>query len=60
MLSHLMEAKGVSQIDLYRRTKIAKSTISEVLAGKKTFTRNIIRKFAEFFAVEKSVLAGNL
>ena len=60
MLRHLMEAKGVSQIDLHRRTKIAKSTISEVLAGKKTFTRNMIRSLAEFFDVDKSVLAGNL
>lgn len=35
MLHHLMEAKGITQADLSRDTKIAKSTISEVLAGKK-------------------------
>ena len=33
MLRHLMEAKGVTQIQLHRSTKIARSTISEVLAG---------------------------
>lgn len=60
MLRHLMEAKGIAQIELHRRTKIAKSTISEVLAGKKAFTRNMIRTLAEFFDVDKSVLAGNL
>ncbi len=60
MLRHLMDAKGVNQIELHRRTKIAKSTISEVLAGKKKFTRNIIRTLSEFFEVDKSVLAGNL
>ena len=60
MLRHLMEAKSVNQIELHRSTKIAKSTISEVLAGKKTFTRNMIRALADFFNVDKSVLAGNL
>ena len=60
MLRHLMEAKGVSQIELHRSTEIAKSTISEVLAGKKAFTRKIVRKLAEFFDVDKSVLAANI
>lgn len=60
MLRHLMEAKSMTQIELHRSTKIAKSTISEVLAGKKVFTRNMIRTLAEFFDVDKSVLAGNL
>ena len=59
MLRHLMEAKGITQIELHRSTKIAKSTISEVLAGKKAFSRNMIRTLAEFFDVDKSVLAGN-
>ena len=60
MLHHLMEARGMTQIELHRSTKIAKSTISEVLAGKRVFTRNMIRTLAEFFDVDKSVLAGNL
>jgi HTH-type transcriptional regulator / antitoxin HigA len=33
MLRHLMEAKGVSQIQLSRETGLPKSTVSEVLAG---------------------------
>ena len=60
MLRHLMEAKGVTQIELHRRTKIAKSTISEILAGKKPFSRQIIATLADFFGVDKSVLAANL
>ena len=60
MLRHLMEAKGVNQMELHRSTKIAKSTISEVLAGKKTFTRKMIRRLADYFDVDKRVLAGNL
>jgi HTH-type transcriptional regulator/antitoxin HigA len=60
MLRHLMEAKEVNQADLHRHTGIAKSTISEVLAGKKHFTRQLIAKLAEFFGVDKGMLAHNL
>lgn len=38
MLRHLMEAKEVTQAQLSRETGVAKSTISEVLAGKKAFS----------------------
>lgn len=60
MLKHLMEAKGINQIELHRCTGVAKSTISEILSGKKCFTRSLIRTFANFFDVDKSVLAKNL
>lgn len=59
MLRHLMEAKGVTQAQLGRDTGISKSTISEVLAGKKPFSRQMIRKFAAYFGVDVSVLAAN-
>jgi HTH-type transcriptional regulator/antitoxin HigA len=59
MLRHLMEAKGVTQADLSRETGISKSTVSEVLAGKKPFSRQMIRKLAGYFQVDASVLAGN-
>ena len=60
MLRHLMEARGVSQIELHRQTKIARSTISEILAGKRPFSRQVIGVLAGFFEVDKSVLAANL
>ena len=60
MLRHLMEVKGVTQADLYRDTQIAKSTISEVLSGKKPFSRQMIRTLARYFKVDVSVLAANL
>jgi len=60
MLRHLLEAKGVSQAQLSQKAGIAKSTISEVLAGKKPFSRQTIRKLADYFQVSVSVLAGNL
>src|SRR5262245_39921235 len=49
LLRHLMAAKGVTQAELSRDTTIPKSTISEVLAGKKPFSRQMIRKLADYF-----------
>ena len=60
MLRHLMDAKDVTQADLHRQTGIPKSTISEVLTGKKTFSKGVIRTLANFFKVDTSVLASNL
>lgn len=60
MLRHLMEAKGVTQAQLCRDTKLAKSSVSEVLNGKKPFSRQMIRTLAEYFDVDASVLAANL
>ena len=59
MLRHLMEARGVTQAQLSKDAAISKSTISEVLAGKKPFSRQLIRKFADYFKVDVSVLAAN-
>jgi HTH-type transcriptional regulator/antitoxin HigA len=60
MLEHLLEAKGISQAVLSQETGIAKSSISEVLAGKKPFSRQMIRKLAEYFQVDVGVLTHNL
>ena len=60
MLHHLMEAKSVTQRQVSQATGIAKSTISEVLAGKRKFSRRMIREFADYFRVDISILAANL
>ena len=60
MLRHLMEARGVTQVQLSHDTGLPKSSVSEVLAGKKTFSRQMIRKLAEYFHVEIGVLAANI
>jgi len=59
MLRHLLDAKGVTQAELSQAAGIAKSTISEVLAGKRPFSRQLIRKLAEYFQVDVGVLAAN-
>ena len=60
LLLHLMESKGVSQGDLHHATGLAKSSISEVLAGKKPFSRQMMRKLAKYFGVDVQVLAANV
>jgi len=60
MLRHLLDAKGVTQAQLSQETGIAKSSISEVLAGKKSFSRQMIRKLADYYNIDTSVLASNL
>lgn len=60
MLRHFMEAKGVTQAQLSKDTALPKSSISEVLAGKKPLSRQMIRKLASYFKVNVSVLAANV
>jgi HTH-type transcriptional regulator/antitoxin HigA len=57
MLRHLIEAKGVSQTEVSKATKIADSTISEVLKGKRSLNRNHIGKLARYFGVSPDVFA---
>lgn len=60
MLRHLLEAKGVTQAQLCKGAGLAKSSVSEVLAGRKPFSRKMIRKLADYFKVDVGVLAANL
>lgn len=60
MLAFLMDANGVNQSALAEATGIPKSSISEVLSGKKGFTPVMIRKLATYFRIDGSVLAGNI
>ena len=60
MLRHLMEAKGVTQAELHRDTGLAKSSISEVLSGRKTFSRQMVRRLADYFKVDVSILTSNI
>jgi HTH-type transcriptional regulator/antitoxin HigA len=59
MLRHLLDAKGVTPAQLSKETGLARSSLSEVLAGKKPLSRQMIRKLADFFNLDVSVLAAN-
>ncbi len=51
LLRHLIDAKGVKQIDVANATGICYSTISFVLAGTRTLTREQIGKLSRYFGV---------
>ena len=51
LLSHLIEARGVSQSEVAGATGIAVSTISEVLRGRRTLNRVHIGKLSRYFHV---------
>lgn len=59
LLRHLLDAKAVTQAQLSKEAAIPKSTISEVLAGRKPFSRTMVRKLADYFGVDVSVLTVN-
>ncbi len=60
LLRHLMEAKGVTQTQIHKDTGLSKSGISEVLAGKKPFSKAMIATLAAYFRVPTSVLTANI
>jgi HTH-type transcriptional regulator/antitoxin HigA len=51
LLRHLIDAKDISQVDVARATGIVESTISAVLAGKRSLRREHIGKLARYFNV---------
>ena len=55
ILRHLIEAKGVTEIDVSRATKITASTIADVLSGARQLTRSQIAKLASYFCVDPTV-----
>jgi HTH-type transcriptional regulator/antitoxin HigA len=59
MLRHLLDAKGVTQAGVCREAGIPKSTISEVLSGRRRLSWQMIRKLADYFRVDPGVWAGS-
>lgn len=57
--AHLLEASAVTQAETARRTGIASSTLSAVLAGKRKLTRGHIEKLAELFKVAPAAFYGS-
>ncbi len=55
MLQHLMDARGATQADIVRETGIPRSTISEVLKGKRNISVENVRRLAKYFHVEPSL-----
>ncbi len=51
VLQHLIEARGVRQVELAQATSIAESTISAVLSGARKLTREQIERLAAHFGI---------
>lgn len=60
MLEFLMDARGVKQADIVRGTGIAKSTIAQILNGKRRISQSHLPKLAEFFRVPAGVFLPRL
>ena len=58
MLAHLIEARGVSQAEVARKTSIPRSTISAILAGRREISKTNMTKLAHFFYVSPAVFLG--
>lgn len=59
MLRHLLESKGVTQAEVSVATGLPKSSLSEVVSGKKQLSRQMIRSLADYFQIDASVLTAN-
>ena len=57
ILAHLIEAKGITQAKVATETRIAESTISEILGGKRALNRSQIGRLARYFNVEPTVFS---
>jgi HTH-type transcriptional regulator/antitoxin HigA len=57
VLTHLMEARGINQTTVSMKTGIVASTISDVMNGRRKFTREHIGKLAAYFRVAPTVFS---
>lgn len=55
MLQHLLESSGKTQAEFARAIGIPRSTISEVLKGKRSLSVENVFRLAEYFHVEPSL-----
>src|SRR5690606_6442237 len=50
-LAGLMEARGITQAKLSRESQVPRTTINEVLAGRRSISKANARRLAQFFGV---------
>jgi HTH-type transcriptional regulator / antitoxin HigA len=57
MLAHLIDARGVTHVQVERDTGVAAPTISAVIAGRRRLTRDQIGKLSAYFHVTATVFS---
>jgi HTH-type transcriptional regulator/antitoxin HigA len=55
MLAHLIESRGITNATLAAETQIPRSTITEILVGRRNISIGNVRKFARYFRLPPSV-----
>jgi antitoxin component HigA of HigAB toxin-antitoxin module len=55
MLAHLIDAKQVTKAEVARATGIARSTITNVLSGRRQISKDNVSKLARYFCVDPGV-----
>lgn len=55
MLSHLLEARGLTQADVAKATGASASLLSSVRAGRRELSKENVRKLSAFFNVSPAV-----
>ncbi len=55
MLEHLIEARGITNATLAAETNIPRSTITDILAGRRRISIGNVRKFSGYFRVPPSI-----
>ena len=58
MLEHLIRSRGINYATLAAETKISRSIITEILAGRRRISLGNVRKFAEDFRVSPSAFVS--
>ena len=59
MLRFLIEGKGATQSEVSKECKIAESTISEVLSGRRKLNRKQVERLSCYFGVEPTVFLSS-
>jgi HTH-type transcriptional regulator/antitoxin HigA len=59
MLRHLIEARGVTQVEVATNTGIAEPTLSEILAGKRGLSAKYMGPLARYFHVNPGVFVSD-
>lgn len=55
LVRHLMEARGVTQIDVATATGLPPSALSEVFSGKRKFSTRYVKALAKYFGVSPAL-----
>lgn len=58
MLEHLIESRGITNATLAAETQVPRSTVTDILAGRRRISLGNVRKFADYFHVPPSVFVS--